>query len=157
MLFDTFLLFQLLLSYSSIFAKLQLTSFFFSLTRGRKLCFLTRFFYLVATFLFQYFCKIATNKFLCAFLGCTVVHFLVLFSHTLGTPRQYVVRAHPCFWHRTREFLEARCSREPVSRLTTGFLFPPHFLPKVSHANIHWAIINHTFLTHQNPQAHFLV
>jgi hypothetical protein len=25
-------------------------------------------------------------------------------------------------------------------------------LPKVSEANVHWANVNHTFLTHKNPQ-----
>jgi hypothetical protein len=27
-----------------------------------------------------------------------------------------------------------------------------HLLPKVSGANVHWANVNHTFLTHKNPQ-----
>ncbi len=57
------------------------------------------------------------------------------------------------FWHRTRGFLEARCSWESGSRLTTGFLSPFRLSPKFSLVNIHWAITNHTFLTHKNPQA----
>ncbi len=43
------------------------------------------------------------------------------------------------------EFLEARCSWEPGSRLTTGFLTPFRLLPNVSHANNLWAIVYHTF------------
>jgi hypothetical protein len=49
-------------------------------------------------------------------------------------------------------FLKARCSWEPGSRLTTGDLSPSCLLPKVPGANLHWANVNHTFLTHKNPQ-----
>jgi hypothetical protein len=58
------------------------------------------------------------------------------------------IRAPPCFWHRMGAFLEARCLREPVSRLTTGFDSYFCLLPKVSHANVHWVIVNHTFSSH---------
>jgi hypothetical protein len=58
----------------------------------------------------------------------------------------------PYFWRRMRGFLKARCSWEPGSRLTTGDFPPFHRLPKVSSKNVHWANVNHTFLTHKNPQ-----
>jgi hypothetical protein len=40
-------------------------------------------------------------------------------------------------------FLEARRLWEPGTRISTGFPF--RLSPKVSHANVHWAIANHTF------------
>ena len=58
------------------------------------------------------------------FLGCTGIRFLVPFFCTFGTPSQYIVHAPPCFWHRTRGFLEARCLWEPGSSLTTGEFSP---------------------------------
>ncbi len=73
-------------------------------------------------------------------------------SRIIGTPSWYVVHAPPCFWHRTRGFLEARLSWEPGSRLTTGEFSPFHLLPKVTGANICWTNANHTFLTQKNPQ-----
>jgi hypothetical protein len=51
-----------------------------------------------------------------------------------------------------RGFLEARCSQEPGSRLTTGDLSPFLLSLKLSGANVRWANANHTFLTHKNPQ-----
>ncbi len=63
----------------------------------------------------------------------------------------------PCFWHRRCGFLETRCSKDPGSSLTTGFLSPFYILPKVSHANVHWAIAHHTFSCSQKPtSSHFL-
>ncbi len=44
----------------------------------------------------------------------------------------------PCFWHRMRGFLEARCSWEPGSSLTTGKFSLFCLLPKVSGANVCW-------------------
>jgi hypothetical protein len=49
-------------------------------------------------------------------------------------------------------FLEARQSWEPCSQLTTSDFSLFRLLPKVSHANVHWANANHTVLTHKNPQ-----
>jgi hypothetical protein len=51
-----------------------------------------------------------------------------------------------------RRFLEARCSWEPGSSLTTGkfSLFP--LLPKVSAANVHWTEHNSYLSYLQNPQ-----
>ncbi len=46
--------------------------------------------------------------------------------YLLISQRQYIVHAPPCFWNRTRGFLEARCSWESSSSITTGkfFSFP---------------------------------
>ncbi len=74
------------------------------------------------------------------------------FSCTLGTPSWYVVHAPPCFWHRMRGFLEARCWWEPGSRLTTSEFSPFRLLRKGSGANVCWMNANHTILTHKNPQ-----
>jgi hypothetical protein len=60
--------------------------------------------------------------------------------------------APPYFLHRMHGFLEARCSWEPGSRLTTRDFSPFRLSPKVSGANVHWANSNHTFLTHKNPR-----
>jgi hypothetical protein len=73
-------------------------------------------------------------------------------SCTLGTPSWFILNAPPCFWHRTRGFLEGRRSWEPGSRLTTGKFSPFCLLPKVSGANICCTNANHTFLTHKNPR-----
>jgi hypothetical protein len=73
-------------------------------------------------------------------------------SCIFGTQSWYVVHAPPYFWQRTCGFLEARCSWEPGSQLTTSDLSPFRLLPKVSGANILSANGNHTFLTHKNPQ-----
>ncbi len=54
----------------------------------------------------------------------------------------------PIFLAHITCFLEARCSREPGTRISTGFLSPFHLLPKVSHANVPWAIVNHNFSSH---------
>ncbi len=97
-----FLLFQSLLSYSSIFAKLLLTIFFLRLSR------------------------LHGNP-----ISCPV-------SPTIGTPSQYIVHVPPYFWHRMRGFLEARCSWEPCSSLTTGEFSTFCLLLKVSGANVRW-------------------
>jgi hypothetical protein len=93
-------------------------------TRGSKTCFLTCFsnfscYFLILVFLQKRYFLIS----LCLSwlhgnpISCPV-------SCTFGTPSWYVVHAPPYFWHRTCGFLEARCSWEPVSRLTTGDLSP---------------------------------
>ncbi len=73
-------------------------------------------------------------------------------SRTLGTPSQYVLHAPPCFWHRTRGFLEARCSWEPGSNLTTGEFFLFRLLLKVSGANVRWTEHVSYFFSLKNPQ-----
>jgi hypothetical protein len=96
-------------------------------TRGSKLCFLTCFSYFSCYFhilVFLLNCYVLISS--CPFLATQESDFLSRFSY-LGTPSWYIVHAPPCFWHRMRGFLEARCLWEPDSRLTTGenFPFPP--------------------------------
>jgi hypothetical protein len=121
-------------------------------TRGSKLCFLTCFSYFSRYFHFLVFlqnCYVHIS--LRPFSAARESDFSSRFLY-LGTPSWYNVHAPPCFWHRTRGFLEARCSWEPGSRLTTNEISPFRLLPKVSGANVHWTNANHTFLTHKNPQ-----
>jgi hypothetical protein len=54
----------------------------------------------------------------------------------------------PIFLAHITHFLEVRCLWEPDTRISTGFLSMFRLLPKVSHANICWAIANHTFSSH---------
>ncbi len=54
----------------------------------------------------------------------------------------------PIFLAHITRFLEARCLQEPGTRISTRFLSPFCLLPKVSHANVHWAITNCTFSSH---------
>ncbi len=93
-------------------------------TRGSKLCFLTCFSYFSCYFHILVFLQ---NRylinFLAPFLAAQEFNVLSRFLY-LGTPSWYVVHAPPYFWHRTCGFLEARCSWEPGSRLTTSKFFP---------------------------------
>ncbi len=54
----------------------------------------------------------------------------------------------PIFLAHMTCFLEARCSQEPGTKISTSFLSPFCLLLKVSLANVHWAIANHTFSSH---------
>ncbi len=54
----------------------------------------------------------------------------------------------PIFPSHITHFLEARHLREPGRIISTGCLSPFRLLPKVSHANVHLAIANHTFSSH---------
>jgi hypothetical protein len=128
----------------------RVSSFYW--TRGSKLCFLTCFSYFscyfhILVFLLNHYLLISSRL---SWLHGNPISCPV--SCILGTPSWYVVHAPPCFWHRTRRFLEARCSWEPGSRLTTNEFSPFCLLPKVSGANVRWANANDTFLTHKNPQ-----
>ncbi len=90
--------------------------------RGSKLCFLTCFSYFSRYFLILVF---LWKRYLLISLRLSQLHGNPIscpFSHTFGTPSWYVVHTPPYFWHITRGFLEARCSWEPGSRLTTGDL-----------------------------------
>ncbi len=117
-----------------------------------KLCFLTCFSYFSCNFFYLVFLQ---NRYSLISLHLSWLHENPIshpISCTFGTPSWYVVHAPPYFWHRTHGFLKARCLLEPDSRLTTGDLSPFRILPKVSGANVHWANVNHTILTHKNPQ-----
>ncbi len=96
-----FLLFQSLLSYSSIFTKLLLTNFF------------------------------------TPFLGCTGIQFLVPFLVPLA------LRA-------STSYMRPHISGKEGINFSKQIGF--HLLPKVSEANVQWAIVDHTFLTHKNPR-----
>jgi hypothetical protein len=127
----------------------RVSSFYW--TRGSKLCFITCFSYFSCYFHILVFLQ---NRYLLISSCLSWLHGNPIshpVSRTIGTPSWYVVHAPPYFWHRTRGFLKARRSWEPGSRLTTGELSPFRLLPKVSHANVHWANANHIFLTHKNP------
>ncbi len=98
----------------------RVSSFYW--TRGSKLCFLTCFSYFSCYFLILVFlrkCYLLISLRLSRLNGnpisCPI-------SCTFETPSWYVVHAPQYFWPRTRGFLEARCSREPGSSLTTGEL-----------------------------------
>ncbi len=86
------------------------------------------------------------------------IRFLVLFL----IPLHSEVVLHMCapiFLAHIKRFLRARRSRKPgsCSRLTTSFLSHFHLLLKVSHVNIHWVIVNHTFSSHtRSSSSHFL-
>ncbi len=63
----------------------------------------------------------------------------------------------PIFLAHITHFLKARRLKESGSRLTTGFHSHVRILLKVSHANICWAIMNHTFSSHTtSSSSHFL-
>ncbi len=121
--------------------------------RGSKHCFRTRFSNLNCYFLFLVFLR---NRYLLVSLRLSWLHgnpiscpiFLYLWdSKVLHRTCPPIFLAH------IMHFLKARCLREPGTRISTRFLSPFRLLPKVSHANVHWAIANHTFLTHKNPWA----
>ncbi len=81
-------------------------------TRGSKLCFLTCFFYFSRYFHILAFllnCYLLISSRLSQLHGNPISRPV---SCTLGTWSWYVVHAPPCFWHRTHEFLKARCSWE---------------------------------------------
>ncbi len=119
----------------------------FNWIRGSKHCFLTSF-----SNLYRYFpCLVFSRN-----------HYLLVSSRLSWLHRNPI--SHPVFSylclqvpHRTcapiflahmTHFLEARRSWEPGTRICTGILSPFRLLPKVSHANVHWAIASHTFSSH---------
>jgi hypothetical protein len=120
-------------------------------TRGSKLCCLAWFSYFSCYFHILVF---LLNRYLLISLRLFWLHGNPIshpVSRTLGTPSRYIVHVPPCFWHRMRGFLKARCSWEPGSSLNTSEFSPFCLLQKVSGADVHWTNANHTFLTHKNP------
>jgi hypothetical protein len=116
----------------------RVSSFYW--TRGSKQCFLTCFSYFSCYFLLS--------------LHLSRLHGNPIFrpaSHTIGTPSKYIVHAPPCFWNRTRGFLEARRLWESVSSLITGKFSLFRLLPKVSAANVHWTEHDSYLSYSQNP------
>ncbi len=106
------------------------------MTRESKIYFLTVSLILVTTFLLYYFCNITTHELLCAFLGCTGIQFCIPFLVPLA------LRGSTSYMRPHISGTE----RIGFSKQDTFCLSP-----KISEANLHWANMNHTFLTHKNP------
>ncbi len=123
----------------------RISSFYW--IRGSKHCILTSFSYLNRYFLFLVFLRNCYLLVSFAFLGCAEIRFLIPFL----IPLVLRVPHHTCtpiFLAHITCFLEARRSWEPGTRISTGFLSLFRLLPKISHANVRWAIANHTFSSH---------
>ncbi len=116
--------------------------------RGSKHCFLTSFSHLNHYFLFLVF---LCNHYLLVSLCLSWLHrnpiSRPIFSY-LWYSEVLCCMCAPIFLAHMTCFLEARCLQEPGIRISTGFLSLFRLLPKVSHANVHWAIANHTFSSH---------
>jgi hypothetical protein len=120
----------------------------FSWIRGSKCCFLTSFSHLNCYFLFLVFlrnCYLLVSLRLSWLQGNLIS--CPIFSHLWYSKIPRCMCA-PIVLAQMMHFLEARCSREPGIRISTGFLSPFRLSPKVLHANVHWAIANHTFSSH---------
>jgi hypothetical protein len=133
----------------------RISSFYW--IRGSKHCFLTSFSNLNRYFLFLVF---LCNCYLLVSLGLSWLHgnpisCPVLIPLVLWVPHWTCA---PIFLAHMTRFLKARCLWEPGTRISTSFLSPFRLLPKVScHANVHWAIANHTFSSHViSSNWHFL-
>ncbi len=125
---------------------------------GNIHCFLRSFSYLNCYFLIVVF---LCNRYLLVSLCHSWLHgnpiSCTIFSYPWDS--EVVCRmCTPIFLAHITCFLEARCSREPGTRISTSFLSPFCILPKVSHASIRWATANHTFSYHiLSLNWHFLV
>jgi hypothetical protein len=119
--------------------------------RGSKHCFLTIFSYLNCYFLILVFPR---NRYWQVSLCLSRLHgnpnSCPIFSY-LWDSEVLRCTCTPIFLAYIMCFLKARCLWEPGSRLTTSFLSHICLSPKVSHANVHWAIANHTFSSHTIP------
>ncbi len=119
--------------------------------RGSKHCFLTSSSYLNCYFLLLIFLR---NRYLLVSLSLSRLHensiFCPIFSFLCDSKLLCCTCAPISLAHITC-FLKARCSQEPVIRISTGFVSPFYLLPKVSHANVHWANATHTFSSQKNP------
>ncbi len=114
----------------------RVTSFYW--IRGSKQCFLTSFSHLNHYFLFLVSLH---NCYLLVYLRLSWLHGYPI-SHSVFSYLWYSkvlnCTCTPIFLAHITRFLEARRSREPGIRFSTGFLSPFRLLPKVSHANIDW-------------------
>jgi hypothetical protein len=121
----------------------RISSFYW--IRGSKHCFITSFSNLNRSFLFLVCsrnCYMLVSLRLSWLRGNPISH-PVLFICLV--PQVPCYTCAPIFLARMTHFLETRHSWEPGTRISTGFLSPFCLLPKVSHANVCWAIANHTF------------
>jgi hypothetical protein len=117
-------------------------------TRGGKHCFLTSFSYLNSYFLILVFlckCYLLISSRLSWLHGNLISR--PIFSY-LWDSKVLRCTCTPMFLAHIMCFLKARHMWEPDSRHTTNFLSHFCLLPKVSHANVHWEISNHTFSSH---------
>ncbi len=116
--------------------------------RGSKHCFLTSFSNLNCYFLFLVFlqnCYLLVSLCLSRLHGNPISHPIFFITLVLWVPR---CTCAPIFLAHMMRFLKARCSWEHCTRISTDFPSPFCLSPKVSHANVHWAIANHTFSSH---------
>jgi hypothetical protein len=115
---------------------------------GSKNCFLTSFSNLNCNFLFLVFlrnCYLLVSLCLSRLCRNPISHPVFFIPFVLQVPH---CTCAPIFLAHMTCFLEARCSWEPGTKISTSFLSPFRLLPKVSHANVRWAIVNHTFYSH---------
>ncbi len=118
--------------------------------RGSKHFFLTSFSNLNCYFLFLVFlrnCYLLVSLCLSWLHGNSISHPVILY---LWFSEYHVVHAPPYFWHTLRVFLKQDTRGNLVQELAPILLSPFCLLPKVSHANVYWAIANHTFSS--NPK-----
>jgi hypothetical protein len=123
----------------------------FNWIRGSKHCFLTSFSNLYRYFLFLVFSRnryLLVSSHLSRLCGNTISH-PVFIPFILQIP---CCTCAPILLAHIKRFLEVGRSWEPGTRISTGLLSPIRLLPKVSRANVHWAIMSHTFSSHINPQ-----
>jgi hypothetical protein len=122
----------------------------FNWTRGSKHCFLTSISNLYCYFLslvFMQHCYLLVSLHL-SWLRGTPISYPVFIPFVLRLPRRTCA---PIFLAHFTRFLEVRLLWEPGTRVSTSILSLFRLFPKISHANIHWAITNHTFSSHPNP------
>ncbi len=116
--------------------------------RGSKHCFLTSFSNLNCYFLFLVFLR---NHYLLVSLRLSRLHRNLIsrpdFSY-LWVSEVLRRTCTPIFVVHIMRFFKGRCSQESGTRISTSFFPLFRLLPKVSHANICWAIVNHTFSSH---------
>jgi hypothetical protein len=115
---------------------------------GSKHCFLTSFSHLSCHFLFLVIlCKCYLLVSLRLFwlhgnlITCSIFSYL-WYSKVL------CCMCAPIFLAHITCFLKARCLQKSGTRINASFFFPFRLLQKVFHANVHWAITNHTFSLH---------
>ncbi len=123
----------------------KISSFYW--IRGSKYCFLTSFSNLYCYILFLVFSwdrYLLVSSHLSRLCGKLISH-PVFIPFILRIPHRTCA---PIFLAHMVHFLEARRWWEPGTRISTSFISPFRLLLKVSHANVHCAIVNHTFSSH---------
>jgi hypothetical protein len=123
----------------------------FNWIRGSKHCFLTSFSNFYHYFLFLVFlqhCYLIVSSHL-SWLHGTPISYPVFIPFVL---RILCRTCAPMFLAHIMHFLEVRCLWEPGTRVSTGIFSLFCLYPKVSCANVRWAIAYHTFSSCLNPQ-----